>query len=57
MDCTRPPTDADTFDSSFYNVVGVLKLRESYLGVTKEKISFFSADTFNHDLPTLDLTY
>jgi hypothetical protein len=55
--CTRAPTDAHTLESSLFDVIGIVKLQEGYVGVTKEKFFYFLADIFNHDLPTLDLSY
>ncbi len=50
-------TTSDTLQCSRLNVVGVLKLKEGFLGVTKDHFFFFWADRlFNKDIPLLDLS-
>jgi hypothetical protein len=40
-----------------FDVVGIIKLREDFIGVIKESFFFLWRDFYNHDLPTIDLTY
>jgi hypothetical protein len=37
----KPPTSRDTLEYSLFDVVGILRLREEYTGVTKESFFFF----------------
>jgi hypothetical protein len=37
----KPPTSRDTLEYSLFDVVGILRLREGYTGVTKESFFFF----------------